>query len=420
MSANRLQGRKVLLGVSGGIAVYKAVEVLRGLVKAGANVSVVMTEAATKFVTPLTFQTLSNRPVGVQLFDLDRENSINHISLAGGAELALVAPCTANFAAKLRMGLADDLLSAVLLATQARIVLAPAMNDRMYSHPATQENLTILAGRGVQIIPPDTGFLAEGHHAMGRLADPAGIVARCVDILSPGENAATPMPPVVPPAYSLKGKNILITAGPTVEAIDPVRFLSNHSTGKMGYALAESARDAGARVVLVSGPSNLPDLPGVTMERVTSAEEMHRCVKSHQSDQHALILAAAVSDYRAVTPSTHKMKREGQQTIKLELVANLDISSDIGASKSHDQVLVVFAAESQNLIQNARQKLSKKNADLIVANNITAQDAGFGSENNRVTLLHRNDAEPKELPLMSKYKVATEILREVSILLEKS
>ncbi|HKI98664.1 MAG TPA: bifunctional phosphopantothenoylcysteine decarboxylase/phosphopantothenate--cysteine ligase CoaBC [bacterium] len=414
-----LQGREILLGVSGGIACYKGVEVLRGLKRAGAEVSVVMTEHAREFVQPLTFQTLSNRPVGTHLFDLDQESRIGHIRLAEQAELALVAPCTANLVAKLRAGIADDLLSTVLLATTAPIYLALAMNDRMLANPATQENLQVLRARAIHIIPPETGFLAEGKEAPGRLAEPEDIVAAVERHFAEASGER----PVV--TGTLQGRRVLITAGPTVERFDPVRFITNRSSGRMGYALAEACRDAGAEVLLVSGPANLDPPRGVHLSRVSSAEEMRAVVLEHQPVQDALIFAAAVSDYRVRNPSEHKIKRGEHPTLDLKLESNPDIAAESGGRKKPGQVTVVFAAESQDLMANAQRKLNAKHADLVVANDITEPGSGFDSRQNRVTLLRRAPnggppPAPVALPLMDKLYVAGHIVLAVSELLAQA
>lgn len=406
-----LAGKEILLGVSGGIACYKAVEVLRGLKRAGAEVTVVMTDHAREFVQPLTFQTLSNRPVGTQLFDLDQENRIGHIALAERAQLVLVAPCTANIAAKLRAGLADDLLSTLLLATRAPVYLALAMNDGMLENAATQDNIRILEQRSVRIVPPEEGFLAEGKHALGRLADPARILETI-------EGHFRALGAHAPGLERLVGRRVLVTAGPTVEDLDPVRFLANRSTGRMGFALAEAARDAGAQVTLVSGPVTLPDPVGMVIKHVRSAEQMRAAVLEHLPAQDALILAAAVSDYRAKTVAEQKIKRAGKATLTLELEANADIAAEVGERKRNGQVLVVFAAESEDLLANAKQKLAKKRADLIAANDITQPDAGFASGQNRITLLRRTAPDqPVALPLMDKSAAARHILVEVAALL---
>ncbi len=422
-----LSSREILLGVTGGIACYKAVEVLRGLKRAGAEVSVAMTDHARQFVQPLTFQTLSGRPVGTTLFDLDQESRIGHIRLAERADLVLVAPCTANVAAKLRAGIADDLLSTVLLATTAPIYLALAMNDNMLANAATQENLDVLQRRGLHIIPPEVGFLAEGKEGPGRLADPARIVEQVI-----AHFAAEPVGRASPPVGgkqgtsspgngdrpNLAGRAVLVTAGPTVEDIDPVRFLSNRSTGRMGFALAEECRDAGATVTLVTGPTPLPDPRGMSVQRVRTAEDMRQAVLERQPAQDALILAAAVSDYRVKTYSPRKLKRDGKDTLSLELEMNADIAAQVGQRKRPGQVLVVFAAESDDLLANAAKKLEKKRADLVVANDITERGAGFAAAENRVTLIRARDPQrPEALPRMDKHAVARHILAAVAELL---
>ena len=410
-----LAKREILLGVSGGIACYKAVEVLRGLKRAGAEVTVIMTAHAREFVQPLTFQTLSNRPVGTTLFDLDQESRIGHIRMAERAELALVAPCTANVLAKLRAGLADDLLTTVLLATTAPIYLAPAMNDNMLRNAATVENLAALERRGVRIIPPGVGFLAEGKEGPGRLAEPDAIVEAVIAHFKGQGIAGGGGRP------DLSGRTVLVTAGPTVEDIDPVRFLSNRSTGRMGFALAAECRDAGARVTLVTGPSPLPDPGGVTVQRVRGAEAMCQAVLERQGEQDALILAAAVSDYRVKTYSQRKIKREGKDTLTLELEQNPDIAARVGERKRPGQVLVVFAAESEDIAANAAKKLHRKHADLVVANDITEAGSGFASAENRVTLIRAgHEARPVALPLMDKHAVSRRILAEVAELLPRA
>ncbi|MCZ6532031.1 MAG: bifunctional phosphopantothenoylcysteine decarboxylase/phosphopantothenate--cysteine ligase CoaBC [SAR324 cluster bacterium] len=410
-----LKGREILLGVSGGIACYKAVEVLRGLKKAGAEVQVVMSAHAQAFVTPLTFQTLSNRPVGTTLFELDRESRIGHIHMAERAELALVAPCTANVAAKLRAGIADDLLTTVLLATSAPTYLALAMNDHMLAHAATRENLEVLQGRGVHIIPPEVGFLAEGKEGPGRLADPESIVERvavhfgAVPASAPGH---------APP---LAGKRVLVTAGPTVEAIDPVRFISNRSSGRMGFAVAEAGRAAGAQVTLVRGPVNLPDPQGMEIVPVHSAAEMRAAVMERLPSLDALVLAAAVADFRMGKTEPHKIKRAGKSSLTLKLEANPDIAAEVGEKKRPGQVLVIFAAESENLLANAEKKLKSKGADLVVANDITLHGSGFDASKNKVTLISRHpmyDGQPiLDLPLIDKHAVAGHIMDQVVTLL---
>ncbi len=411
---SELTGREILLAVTGGIACYRAVEVLRGLKRAGAEVQVVMTANAGEFVRPLTFQTLSNRPVGTGLFELDRESRIGHVAMADVAELALVAPCTANMLAKLRAGICDDLPSTVLLACAAPLYLAPAMNDRMLAHPATRENLAVLEKRGAHVIPSEMGFLAEGREGWGRMADPERIVAAVAAHFA--EEAAAVRGPAA--GRPLAGRKVLITAGPTVEVIDPVRFISNRSSGRMGFALAEVCRDAGAEVVLVSGPVTLHDPPGVSTRRVNTAEEMAGQVLALQPEQDALMLAAAVADYRMSRVLQHKIKRAGNKTLTLEMEMNRDIATEVGASKKKGQVLVIFAAESQDLIANASRKMEAKQADMVVANDITLPGSGFEGTQNRVTLVRRaagGNGKPEchDLPLMEKHAVAGHVVDHV-------
>ena len=413
-----LQGREILLGVTGGIACYKSVEVLRGLKRAGAEVTVAMTPNAREFVAPLTFQTLSNRPVVISLFDLDQESRIGHIQVAEQAELALVAPCTANTAARLRAGIADDPVSTILLATTAPVFLALAMNDNMLRNPATQDNLATLAQRGVHLIEPVVGFLAEGKDAVGRLAEPADIVARIERHFAAATDETQGS---VPPPASLRGRRVMVTAGPTVEPIDPVRFISNRSSGRMGFNIAEVCRDAGARVTLIKGPVHLPNPPGMEVIGVTSAAEMREAVLARQHEQDVIIFAAAVADYRAAEQAPHKIKREGNGDLVLSMLPNPDISRDAGGRKRPGQVHVVFAAESRDLIANAEKKLRGKHADLVVANDITEAGSGFESHQNRVTLIRmagEHALPPVPLPLMDKRQVALRIMQEVGELLD--
>lgn len=412
-----LKGKEILLGIAGGIAAYKGVEVLRGLKRAGAEVQVIMTEHAQQFVTPLTFQTLSNRAVGTTLFELDRESRIGHIQMAEQADLALVAPCTANVLAKLRAGIGDDLLTTVLLACPAPLYLALAMNDNMLSHPATKENMEVIHRRGGHIIQPEVGFLAEGKVGPGRLAHPDRIVAT-IEAHFSGESG------VGRERLPLAGKKVLVTAGPTVEVIDPVRYISNRSSGRMGFATAEVFRQAGAEVTLVTGPVRLEDPVGIETVRVTTAEEMAAAVMDKQPEMDVLILAAAVADFRMQNTEPHKIKKAGRSTLTLELEANVDIAASVGKKKKAGQVLVIFAAESQNLLENASKKLEAKKADLVVANDITVPGSGFESLQNRVTLVSKPEkagGEPvcQDLPLLEKHAVAGHIVDRVAALLPR-
>lgn len=388
--------KNILLCVTGGIAVYKAAALTSKLVQAGANVKVVMTEAACQFVTPLTFQALSKNEVYVDTFDEKKPNVIAHIDLADWAHVVLVAPATANTIAKLAHGLADNMVTTILLATKAPVWLAPAMNVHMYEHPAVQQNMRTLQSFGYRFIEPAEGMLACGYVGKGRLEEPETIVT----LLE--QHFAT--------NHILKGKKVLVTAGPTREKLDPVRFFSNHSTGKMGYALAEAARDFGANVVLISGPTALPSPPGVQMIRVESAQDMYEEVMKHFHHSDIVIKTAAVADYRPKYVADNKIKKQqGDYTVVLE--RTIDILQTLGEQKTH-QFLVGFAAETNDVEQYAKDKLARKNADMIVANNVVQEGAGFGTDTNIVTLFKR-DGTVKSLPLLPKSEVAKEILREV-------
>jgi phosphopantothenoylcysteine decarboxylase/phosphopantothenate--cysteine ligase len=367
-----LQGRRVLLCVGGGIAAYKACEVARLLVKAGVKVRCALTPAAQKFVTALTFQALTGQPVATDLFSAEQDLAAGHIALADWAEMAIIAPATANLIARLRMGQADDVAAASLLAIPPRKwLLAPAMNEKMWGSKAVQENLRILRDRGARVVGPAVGEMAERSHVgPGRLSEPAEIVAALGELLAPAD---------------LEGIPVLVTAGPTREALDPVRFLSNPSSGRMGFALAEAARDRGARVTLISGPSELPAPFDVRFVPIVSAEEMARAVDEHLDGVRVVIMAAAVSDQRPAESAPQKVKKqEGEELLRL--VRTPDILAGLGARPQHP-LLVGFAAETENLEQNARDKLARKNLDLIVANEVSA---GFAGEGNRVLLLGKD------------------------------
>ncbi|MFQ5989084.1 MAG: bifunctional phosphopantothenoylcysteine decarboxylase/phosphopantothenate--cysteine ligase CoaBC [Candidatus Methylomirabilales bacterium] len=387
-----LEGKDILLGVTGSIAAYKAVEILRELTGRGAAVTVVMTESAQRFVSPLTFETLSRRPVLTDLFTLEYDNQIGHVTAGGRADLFLVAPATANTIAKLAHGIADDFLTNLYLCCTCPVLLAPAMDREMYAHPTVQENLTQLTAQGVHVIEPEYGELASGLIGRGRLAD-LSTICHEVEVL-------------VCRQKDLQGETVLVTAGPTQEPLDPVRFLSNRSTGKMGFAIAQAARDRGARVLLVSGPTLLPTPPGVTRTDVTTAEEMYRAVLGQLDATSVLIMAAAVADYRPSTHAPTKMKK--QEALTVELLRNPDILAEAGRQKG-SRILVGFAAETEDLVSNAREKLQKKQLDLIVANDIRV---GFGGESTRVTILDRQ-GRVEELPELSKRQVAHHILDRV-------
>jgi len=386
----------VVLGVTGCIGAYKACEVLRELQRRDVDVHVVMTAAATRFVGATTFEALSRHPVFHDQWAPSQAGEIRHISLADDADLLLVAPATANSIGKFARGIADDPLSTLYLATRAPAIVAPAMNVNMFEHPAVQENLATLRARGVGIVEPGDGYLACGWLGRGRLAEVEAIVDAAIGRLAS--------------AHDLEGETVLVTAGPTVEDIDPVRFVSNRSSGAMGYRLAEAARDRGARVVLVSGPTALEPPRGVTFVAARSADDMLRAVLAHVEAATIVIGAAAVSDYRPAQPSRSKLKKSDAPA-KLELVRTPDILKGLGPSKG-GRLVVGFAAETEDLLANARKKLEAKKLDLVVANDVTAPGAGFGSATNAVVLLRR-DGSQREVPLASKREVAERILDEV-------
>ncbi|WP_307406440.1 bifunctional phosphopantothenoylcysteine decarboxylase/phosphopantothenate--cysteine ligase CoaBC [Neobacillus ginsengisoli] len=397
-----LNDKKILLCVTGGIAVYKAAALTSKLVQAGARVKVILSDSAAKFVTPLTFQALSRNEVYRDTFDEKNPQVIAHIDLADWADLILVAPATANTIAKLANGIADNMITTTLLATTAPVWIAPAMNVHMYDHPAVKKNLTVLADFGYKFIEPGEGYLACGYIGKGRLEEPEKIVE---SVLNYFQNDVE----------LLKGKTVVITAGPTREKIDPVRYISNHSTGKMGYSLAEEAKKSGAHVVLISGPVQLPPPQGMEVVKVESAEEMYNAVMNHFGDADVVIKTAAVADYRPKIAYDHKVKKKPGDTF-IELERTKDILLELGKQKKK-QVLVGFAAETDNVEEYAQKKLYTKNADMIVANNVKAEGAGFGTDTNIVTLFKRQ-GEIKELPLMSKRAVAEKIIEEIAFLLK--
>jgi phosphopantothenoylcysteine decarboxylase/phosphopantothenate--cysteine ligase len=385
----------VALGVSGGIAAYKACEIVRGLDTAGVEVQVLMTRNATRFITPLTLQTLSRRRVLTEQFDLDAEQTIQHIELTRKIAVLTVAPATANVVAKLASGIADDLLSTFHVSVTAPVVVAPAMNTRMWLHPATQANLSRLKARGVHVVDPESGWLAEGESGWGRLAEPARIVEATLVAARRSQQ--------------LTGKTLLVTAGPTREAIDPVRFISNRSSGKMGYALAAASARRGARVVLVSGPVDLPVPFGVERITVRTSAEMREAVRQHRVGAEAVLMAAAVADY-APRESHAKLKKAGG-ALTLTLDEGPDILAELGAER-RERLLVGFAAETEAVLDNARSKLERKNLDFIVANDVSRPDIGIDADDNAVTILGRNGG-VWELPRQSKGEVAEGILDRI-------
>lgn len=396
-----LAGKRIALGVTGGIAAYKAATVCSRLVQAGALVDVIMTEAAQKFITPLTFQALTHRLIYTNMFRIPDGENIPHIVLADTADLLLIAPATASTIGKIAGGISDNLLTAVALATPAPILLAPAMETDMWQHPATRANVQKLQQWGVSIVGPAAGRLASGALGQGRLAEPDEVVSMARVVL--GRRG------------DLAGQKVVITAGGTREAIDPVRFVSNHSSGKMGYAVAEAARDRGAAVTLIT-TTGLPDPFGVDVVHVNSADEMLREVLQSVSQAEVLIMAAAVADFRPAAVAERKIKKkEDTEGIVLEMVRNPDILAEVAAQKSDSGrplVTVGFAAETEELIANAERKLRRKRLDLIAANDVTATDAGFAVDTNRVILLGPQGI-INTLPLMSKRAVAEALLNQV-------
>lgn len=390
-----LTGKEIILGVSGGIAAYKAVEVLRLLTKAGASVHVIMTRAAQEFVTPLTFQTLSANPVHTELFNLISEREIGHISLADRADLCLISPATANIIGKIANGIADDMLTTTVMAIRAPVLFAPAMNVNMYQNQLYKANEEKLRLNGYHIVDPVKGALACGWEGEGKMQAPERILEEVLALLAPQD---------------LVGETVLVTAGPTREEIDPVRFLSNYSSGKMGYAIARAARLRGAKVVLVSGPVTLSPPEGVETIAVSSAEEMRQAVLTRFDESSIVIKAAAVSDYRPVSRAGEKIKKTGRSLV-VTLEKNPDILLELGGMKGH-RTLVGFAAETEKLREHATAKLSSKNLDLIVANDVCQKGAGFNVDTNIVTLLYR-DGRQEALPCMSKSDVAWELLNRI-------
>jgi phosphopantothenoylcysteine decarboxylase/phosphopantothenate--cysteine ligase len=387
-----IKDKTIVVGVSGGIAAYKAAELVRILVTRGARVHVMMTRNATEFITPLTLQTLSSNPVASDTFSLTQESEIGHIRLADTADAIVIAPATANVIAKAASGIADDIVTTVLLAARCPIAFAPAMNVHMYEHPTVGENLARLRARGVTVIEPEEGALACGYEGKGRLCDPAAIAEELERMLS---------------AHDLDGERILITAGPTQEAIDPVRFVSNRSTGKMGFALARAAWRRGASVRMIAGPSALATPRGVDRVDTVSAQEMLEATARNFSWSSALIMAAAVADFRPARPETHKIKKQARG-LTLEMESIGDQLPRLAAEKG-DRLMVGFAAETADLEDNARDKLKRKKLDLIVANDVTLEGAGFGTETNIVTLIGR-DGEVERHPKLAKDEVADLIL----------
>ncbi|RNB54673.1 bifunctional phosphopantothenoylcysteine decarboxylase/phosphopantothenate--cysteine ligase CoaBC [Brevibacillus gelatini] len=409
---NSLAEKRIVLGVCGGIAAYKAAALTSKLTQAGAQVHVILTENAMKFVQPATFQALSHQPVYTDTFSEPDPHVISHIDLADKADLVLIAPATANVIGKIANGIADDMLTTMLLATKAPVMIAPAMNVNMYEHPAVAANMEKLASFGYRFIEPGVGLLACGWVGKGRLAEPEEIVEAVQNWFAQEATRDTQ----AAAKQDLLDKHVLVTAGPTREKIDPVRYITNHASGKMGYAIAEAARDRGARVTLISGPTALPRPAGVEFVAVESVQEMFDAVMAHLPQSDIVVKSAAVSDYRPKTVQAHKMKK-GDGPLVLELDKAPDILKTIGERKTK-QFVVGFAAETQDVLQHAKSKLERKNLDMIVANNVLLEGAGMGSDTNIVTLLTR-DGEQLALEKLSKRAVADKLFDAVLLKLQQ-
>ncbi|NQW22740.1 MAG: bifunctional phosphopantothenoylcysteine decarboxylase/phosphopantothenate--cysteine ligase CoaBC [SAR202 cluster bacterium] len=394
--AGPLANKHVVLGVTGSIACYKALDLASKLVQAGALVDTIMSYGATQFVTPLAFRSITHRAVVTDSFDPDSEYSVEHVALAQQADVIVVAPATVHCIAKLALGLADDPLTTTIIAATAPLVVAPAMDGNMYDHPATQANIATLKERGVVIAGPGIGRLASGLSGVGRLLETPELLGYISYAMGKDGDFA--------------GRTVVVSAGGTMEPIDPVRVITNHSSGKMGYALAEAARDRGANVVLVTAPTNLADPALVKVVHVRTAEQMGKAVQEHATKADALVMAAAVADYKPAVEAGQKIKKNDD-----ELNISLAKTEDILKTAKGNFVRVGFAAESENLVENAKSKVTSKKLDLIVANDITAEGSGFGSDTNKVTLIDR-DLAVEELPLLTKYDVSNRILDRVKAL----
>ena len=390
-----LTGRNIVLGVTGGIAAYKSAEVVSRLRHLGANVHVIMTKNATEFVAPLTFRTLSANPVVTDTFAAPEEWNVEHVALAKLADLFVIAPATANILAKMACGIADDMLSTTVLATKATVLVAPAMNTGMWTAEATRQNVETLRNRGVEFIGPDNGMLACGDEGTGRMSEPAEIVNRIGELLARKQD--------------LQGLKVLVTAGATRERLDPVRFLTNDSSGKMGFAIAEAARCRGAEVTLVKAATTAQTPAGVRIVTVESAEDLLKAMKKDAPKQDIVIQAAAVADYRPATVAKTKIKKKSGEPLILTLEENPDIAKTIGQMKKAKQTLVGFAAETDHVASHAKKKLEAKNLDMIVANDVTKPGAGFNADTNIAALMTKD--ETKELPLMSKRQLA-DVIRD--------
>ena len=400
MMPNSVHGKSILLGISGSISSYKAVDLASKLVQHGADLDVIMTSSAAQFIAPLTFESIIHKPVIQDVFTSGSEEGIYHISATEQADLVVIAPATANMIAKIANGLCDDPVSLAVLSSKAPVIVCPAMDGHMYQNPATQENIQKLTDRGIVLVGPTTGHLASGSIGQGRLVEPSDILGHIRLLL--GQTG------------DLAGRKIVVSAGGTQEAIDPVRFLGNRSSGKMGYALAEAAIDRGANTVLIAAPNNLTNPIGAKILEVVTAKETHRAILNEMEDCDILIMPAAVADWRPKETSKNKIKKNDLENWSITLQKNEDILRSI---KEADLVKVGFAAETENTLSQARQKLNEKNLNLIVANNVTETDIGFGSENNEVILIDR-EGNVNELGLLSKYEIGQHILNAVAPMLK--
>ncbi len=397
INGQNLQGKNIILGITGSIAAYKSAMLTRLLIKQGAAVKVVMTPLAKEFITPVTMATLSQNTVLSDFFNYDDGDWNSHVELGLWADLFLLAPASANTMAKMAHGVCDNLLLTTYLSVRCPVMIAPAMDMDMYKHPATRDNIEILKSRGHSFVEPETGELASGLTGKGRMEEPEKITQSVIEFLNSKKK--------------LKGKRFLVTAGPTIERIDPVRFIGNHSSGKMGYAIAESLAEEGAHIDLVSGPVQLiTKNPNITIHSVESAEEMYQKAKSLFDKANGAIMSAAVSDYRIATPSDKKLKREQTGSISLELTPNKDIAAELGQQKRPDQILVGFALETDNELANATKKLQKKNLDFIVLNSLSDKGSGFNVETNKITIIN-NKKEKTEYSLKNKKEVAEDIVQ---------
>lgn len=399
--SNPLEGKHIIVGVSGGIAAYKAIEIVSRLRKLGAEVKVVMTKNATHIASPLTFGEISGHPVALDMWEEIHDWNVEHIALATWANAYVIAPATANIIGKIAHGIADDMLTTTVMATKAQVFICPAMNTNMYLNRVTQENIDKLRALGYSILEPVSGKLACNTYGIGRLPEPIDIVTWLTHALVKSDE--------------LKGKTILISAGGTREAIDPVRYIGNHSSGKMGYAIAAKCALAGARTILVSAPTNLPVPEGVEFVPVDSAEEMKAAIDGFYGEVDGVIMAAAVADFKVKHVGTNKIKK--QETLQLELVKNPDILKGLGERKN-GQILIGFAAETQDVINYGKEKVQKKNLDMLVANDVSKADAGFNVDMNEVSFIYK-DGHVVDLPKMAKSEVASHIVKELCKLLEE-